>query len=468
MCGVAGALRVPSPILDAVPLALVTIAHRGPDHSGWTDTEQGRIGTMRLAVMDPAAGQQPMSRDRVSLVFNGEIYNFKELRTDLEKLGHTFRTNSDTEVLLAMYLQHGIDTLDALVGMFAFAIVDERTGVTVLARDRFGKKPLYYARVGSGLAFASEIKALRPILAAAGVQPAIRDQGVYDYLSLGVIPQPDTIFAGIDALEPGSHLTIDADGIRTERWWRPEFKTHDVPVREAHERVRELMADSVRLRLRSDVPLGVFLSGGVDSSVIAYEAAQVLGETVHAFTVATGSGLDESAVAGRTAASLGIRSTVLPLEFDPLESLTRWSITTTSPLPTRARSPVSSCRAWRASTSPSCSTATAATRCSAAIADTSPPTLPVGCRAFRTVSSASSGAVSRREAPLSDADRRDSPSASCAGCSSIPWIATSPGRPTCCSTPRSSRFGAGATSPTSRTASAPPAGETLGRWISNS
>jgi asparagine synthase (glutamine-hydrolysing) len=321
MCGVAGALRVPSAILDAVPLALVTIAHRGPDHSGWTDTEQGRIGTMRLAVMDPAAGQQPMSRDRVSLVFNGEIYNFKELRTDLEKLGHTFRTNSDTEVLLAMYLQHGIDTLDALVGMFAFAIVDERIGVTVLARDRFGKKPLYYARVGSGLAFASEIKVLRPILAAAGVQPVIRDQGVYDYLSLGVIPQPDTIFAGIDALEPGSHLTIDADGIRTERWWRPEFKTEDVPVREARERVRELVADSVRLRLRSDVPLGVFLSGGVDSSVIAYEAAQVLGETVHAFTVASGSGLDESAVAGRTAASLRIRSTVLPLEFDPLESL---------------------------------------------------------------------------------------------------------------------------------------------------
>jgi asparagine synthetase B (glutamine-hydrolysing) len=135
------------------------------------------------------------------------------------------------------------------------------------------------------------------------------------------IPQPETIFAGIDALEPGSHLTIDADRIRTERWWRLEFKTHDVPVREARERVRELMADSVRLRLRSDVPLGVFLSGGVDSSVIAYEAAQVLGETVHAFTVATGSGLDESAVADRTATSLGIRSTVLPLEFDPLESL---------------------------------------------------------------------------------------------------------------------------------------------------
>ena len=321
MCGVVGALRVPLAVLDAVPPALATMAHRGPDDSGWTDTEQGRIGMTRLAVMDPAAGQQPMSRDRVSLVFNGEIYNFKELRTDLEKRGHTFRTNSDTEVLLAMYLQHGMGMLDALVGMFAFAIVDERTGVTVLARDRFGKKPLYYARVGSGLAFASEIKALRPILAASGVQPAIRDQGVYDYLTLSVIPQPDTIFAGIDVLEPGSHLTIDADGIRTERWWRPEFKTHDVPVHEARERVRELMADSVRLRLRSDVPLGVFLSGGVDSSVIAYEAAQVLGETVHAFTVATGGGLDESAVAGRTATSLGIRSTVLPLEFDSLESL---------------------------------------------------------------------------------------------------------------------------------------------------
>jgi asparagine synthase (glutamine-hydrolysing) len=321
MCGIAGALRAPSAVLDAVPQALVTIAHRGPDDSGWTDTEQGRIGMTRLAVMDPAAGQQPMSRDAVSLVFNGEIYNFKELRADLEMLGHKFRTNSDTEVLLAMYLEHGVGMLDQLVGMFAFAIVDERTGVAVLARDRFGKKPLYYSKVGSGLAFASEIKALRPLLAGAGQHPAVRDQGVYDYLSLGVIPQPDTIFDGIHALEPGSHLTFDAEGTHTQRWWRPQFATHAVPVREAHERVRELMADSVRLRLRSDVPLGVFLSGGVDSSVIAYEAAQVLGETVHSFTVATGSGLDESEVAGRTATSLGIRSTVLPLEFDPLESL---------------------------------------------------------------------------------------------------------------------------------------------------
>lgn len=321
MCGIAGALRAPQAVLDAVPGALEAIAHRGPDDSGWVDSAQGRVGMTRLAVMDPATGQQPMSRDGVHLVFNGEIYNFTELRVGLEQAGHAFRTTSDTEVLLAMYLEHGLAMLDDLVGMFAFAVVDERSGTAVLARDRFGKKPLYWSRVGDGLAFASEIKALRPLLGADGHVPSIREQGVYDYLSLGVVPQPDTIFAGIDALEPGSHLTLDADGVRTERWWRPEFATHDVPVREARERVRELMADSVRLRLRSDVPLGVFLSGGVDSSVIAYEATQVLGDTVHAFTVATGSGLDESAVAGRTADALGIRSTVLPLEFDPIESL---------------------------------------------------------------------------------------------------------------------------------------------------
>ena len=258
MCGVAGALRVPSTVLDAVPLALKTIAHRGPDDSGWTDTEQGRIGMTRLAVMDPAAGQQPMSRDRVSLVFNGEIYNFKELRTDLETLGHLFRTtlrhrSAAGHVSRARAIDMLRRTSSACSPSRSWT---SARGALLLARDRFGKKPLYYARVGSGLAFASEIKALRTMLAASGVQPAIRDQGVYDYLSLGVIPQPDTIFAGIDALEPGSHLTIDADGIRTERWWRPEFETHDVPVREARERVRELMADSVRLRLRSDVPLG--------------------------------------------------------------------------------------------------------------------------------------------------------------------------------------------------------------------
>jgi asparagine synthase (glutamine-hydrolysing) len=321
MCGIAGALHVPGAVLDAVPAALTAIAHRGPDDSGWIDTEQGRIGMTRLAVMDPANGQQPMGRDGVQLVFNGEIYNFKELRTGLEHAGHTFHTTSDTEVLLAMYLEHGPAMLDHLVGMFAFAIVDGRTGTVLIARDRFGKKPIYHARSGSGLVFASEIKALRPLLDAAGHMLTVRDQGVYDFLSLGVVPQPDTVYEGVVTLEPGSYLVADRDGIRTHRWWRPEFATHDVPVAEARERVRELMADSVRLRLRSDVPLGVFLSGGVDSSVIAYEATQVLGDTVHAFTVATGSGLDESAVAGRTADALGIRSTVLPLEFDPLESL---------------------------------------------------------------------------------------------------------------------------------------------------
>lgn len=327
MCGISGSLAAPG-LIDsrAVRASLDAIRHRGPDETGMVSMGAATLGMTRLAVMDPAGGHQPMqSRDgTVTLVFNGEIYNFRELRTQLEAQGHVFRTDSDTEVLLASYLQRGRAAVTDLVGMFAFAIHDARTGELLLARDRFGKKPLYYADVpGDGLCFSSELKGLRPILDAADVRPAVRAQGIYDYLSLGVVPQPDTIYEGVRCLSPGSTMVVGAEfERRTETFWDPLFvKGSPQPIDEVRDRVRGLVHDATRVRLRSDVPLGVFLSGGVDSSVIAYEASKLVGASLESFTVKSAGELDESDVAARTAVALGIKNTVLPLTVDPVRGV---------------------------------------------------------------------------------------------------------------------------------------------------
>lgn len=327
MCGISGCYATSSRThVQAVRKSLEAIRHRGPDESGMTTVADATLGMTRLAVMDPAHGQQPVQSPdgAVTLVFNGEIYNFRELRTPLEAAGHVFRTDSDTEVLLAAYLERGRAAVVDLVGMFAFAVHDARTGEMLLARDRFGKKPLYHADLPSGgLCFSSELKGLRPILDAAGARPGVSAQGIYDYLSLGVVPQPDTIYEGVHCLPPGSTMLIRPDGRRhVETFWEPVFdKGPKRSVAEVREEVRGLVHEATRVRLRSDVPLGVFLSGGVDSSVIAYEASKMVGGSLESFTVKSAGELDESGVAARTAHALGIKNTVLPLMMDPLQGV---------------------------------------------------------------------------------------------------------------------------------------------------
>lgn len=326
MCGIAGTWRTTRVVSDALDDALACIQHRGPDDRGAQQVGAARLGMTRLAVIDPVAGRQPMrSADgAVAVVFNGEIYNYKELRADLQRSGISFETQSDTEVLLAGYLAKGVRFVDDLVGMFAVAISDTRTDELVLARDRFGKKPLYYAAAGDGLVFASELKGLMPMRRAAGVANTISAQSVYDYLSLGVVPQPATIWEDVCALPPGSLMVARGDEQpRLTTYWQPmspggpNAGTYDGTAG-PHERVRSLIGEATRIRLRSDVPLGIFLSGGVDSSVIGYEAANLLGGELQAFTVKTSGELDESDVATRTAKALGIQHTVLPLTIDPV------------------------------------------------------------------------------------------------------------------------------------------------------
>ncbi|ACO47040.2 asparagine synthase (glutamine-hydrolyzing) [Deinococcus deserti] len=326
MCGISGAvgahLNAPQ---TALHRSLDAISHRGPDGQGTYFQSQVCMGMRRLAIIDLEGGDQPIYNEdeTVAVVFNGEIYNYRELMAGLKSRGHTFATDSDTEVLVHLYEEKGERMLEDLRGMFAFSIHDTRDGSLFLARDRFGKKPLYYTRPASGgLLYASELKALRPLARAAGERWQINDQAIYDYLSLGVVPQPSTVYLGVYALPPGSWMRFREEHLEIQAYWQPEFHPKlTLSYDEAKERTRAEIGEATRLRLRSDVPLGVFLSGGVDSSVIAYEAAQQLGSTLQTFTVATGEGFDESPVAQRTAAHLGVKNTILKLEVSPLEGL---------------------------------------------------------------------------------------------------------------------------------------------------
>lgn len=305
------------------------------------------LGVTRLSVIDLPTGHQPIHNEDASIVvvFNGEIYNYRDLRSILLARGHTFATVSDTEVLVHLYEDQKESMLAFLDGMFALAIYDRGTRSVFLARDRFGNKPFYYQRFVDGIAFSSELEGLRPLARRRGVYWRISQQAVSDYLSLGVVPQPQAIFEDVYAIRAGSWLQVGLGGCESATYWSPEFEPKlDITFPEAVEETRCLIAESVRRRMRSDVPLGVFLSGGVDSSVIAYEAAQLAGSELQAFTVSTGGMLDETSTARETAAKLDIRHTVLPLNIDPSRGSIWSSTPTISRSPTRARSVASRLR----------------------------------------------------------------------------------------------------------------------------
>jgi asparagine synthase (glutamine-hydrolysing) len=263
------------------------IRHRGPDDHGYR-IENGpglsmALGMRRLSIIDLATGQQPISNEdgTVWVVFNGEIYNYRELRSSLIRGGHRFRTQSDTEVLVHLYEEEGVDGIERLRGMFAYAIWDSRDQSLLLVRDRFGKKPLYYAALPEGLYFGSELKCLRE----AGIPLEHDRQALQLYFLLGYIPDPFTPYLAIRKLEPGGWLRYRADArtgdFRTAegRYWTlpapAEQPTSELSEAEAHESVRNAFDRAVKMRLRSDVPLGAFLSGGIDStSVVASMALQ--------------------------------------------------------------------------------------------------------------------------------------------------------------------------------------------------
>ena len=290
MCGIAGVVsEVADPGLG--PIAAVmrdAISHRGPDAAGlFTDAAGCALGFRRLAIIDLVSGDQPMTTadGRSTVVFNGEIYNFAALRDELAG-SHPFRTHSDTEVLLAGCASRGPAFISRLRGMFAFALWDARERRLLLARDRFGKKPLFWTRQGPRLYFASELKALLRVLPAPETDPV----GLVQYLALGYLPRTRTIYRGIERLAPGCTLSFAGGHVSVSRYWDLPLPDDRGPSDERaaaawEEKIAPLLDEAVRLRLISDVPLGAFLSGGLDSSTVVALALRHAARPFHTFSV---------------------------------------------------------------------------------------------------------------------------------------------------------------------------------------
>ena len=290
MCGIVGIYNYGSglPVTrEALKAMNDLIVHRGPDDEGYFTHENVGLAMRRLSIIDISTGHQPISNedDTLHIVFNGEIYNFQELRQGLLARGHKFKTKSDTEVILHLYEEKGEDFPKELRGMFAVAIWDKRKKRLTLARDRMGKKPLYYAVTPSFIAFASELRAL---LAVPGLPRDIDLKAVDTYLTLQYIPSPMSVFKAARKLEPASTLVFEDGKLETKKYWNlplGERKLDGTPVEELKERLRAELAEAVKIRLISEVPLGAFLSGGIDSSVIVALMAKASAEPVKTFSI---------------------------------------------------------------------------------------------------------------------------------------------------------------------------------------
>jgi asparagine synthase (glutamine-hydrolysing) len=311
MCGIVGIINqnrnepVDAQIAHAMAAALI---HRGPDDEGFYFKNNVALGMRRLSIIDLATGQQPIANEdsTIWVVFNGEIYNFLELREKLLARGHQFRTHSDTEVIVHLYEEYGDDLTSHLNGMFAFALWDENRQRLLIARDRMGEKPLYFAQLAQkAFVFASELKALvvHPL-----VQRRINMLALRKYLQYEFVPSPHTMIEGVQKLRPAHRLIWEKGCWRTERYWQLEYEGERLKIseEEATEEVHRRLREAVRIRLISDVPLGVLLSGGIDSSSVAALACEAAEGRVKTFSIAfEEDSFDESSYARLVANRLG-------------------------------------------------------------------------------------------------------------------------------------------------------------------
>lgn len=336
MCGITGAIWTdPATALDEATLARMTalVAHRGPDDCGEYRSEYRletgghpqpgvAFGHRRLSIIDVAGSRQPLANEDGSiwLVFNGEIYNFRELRRRLEGSGHRFRTQGDVETIVHLYEDEGVEFAKYLWGMFAIAIWDAPRRRLVLARDRLGKKPLVYRAERDRVLFASELKCL---LAVPGVPREIDPGAIDEFLTYQYVPHPNTIFRGIRKLPP-AHYAVWQDGrLEVSSYWQPDFAREEHrPVGEWVEELRSRLTDAVRLRLQSDVPLGAFLSGGVDSSLVVGLMSKLGANPVRTFSIGFGEPeYDETRYAREVAAQFGTEHHELRVEPKIVELL---------------------------------------------------------------------------------------------------------------------------------------------------
>ena len=351
MCGIAGihSLKLAEPVCaEALQQMVITLQHRGPDESGLylfqDDVSSIGLGHARLSIIDLAGGQQPLSNETAMLwiTFNGEIFNYRELRQELKQKGHQFATDSDTEVIVHLYEEYGVHCLHYLNGQFAFALWNELDHTLFMARDRVGIRPLFYTIQQDQLIFASEIKA---ILAAQPEPPQI-DIDTLDQIFTYWSPlSPRTIFAGIQSLPPGHFLLAQAGEVTVKSYWQPQFPqavtSNHLSLDEAAAELRHLLTEATRLRLRADVPVGAYLSGGLDSSTIAALLYHDIGQHLETFSIAfTDEAFDESSFQRQVAAHLGTEHHVLTCTpkdvgqaFPDVIWYTETPILRTSPIP---------------------------------------------------------------------------------------------------------------------------------------
>jgi asparagine synthase (glutamine-hydrolysing) len=325
MCGIAGIVSTEKSGVDTATVRRMcqTIIHRGPDDEGIFVKDGAGLGMRRLSIIDPAGGHQPVfNEDRtIWIVFNGEIYNFQELKQELKAKGHRFTTHTDTEAIVHLYEELGAECVHKLRGMFAFAIYDQPNRRLLLARDRLGKKPLHYALQADRLLFGSEIKA---ILAVAPDLATPDSQALLQYFYFGYIPDPRTAFTSIKKLPPGHLLEYENGTARLRKYWDlPEYATHSPRSEdECLEGLEERLAEAVRVRLIADVPLGAMLSGGTDSSTVVALMARATSAPVKTFSIGfKHADFDETVYARLVAQRFGTDHHELVLEPDVLETV---------------------------------------------------------------------------------------------------------------------------------------------------
>ncbi|MFN2303141.1 MAG: asparagine synthase (glutamine-hydrolyzing), partial [Anaerolineales bacterium] len=329
MCGIVGILNLTqeAPINEhAIRQMLAMVRHRGPDEFGIYLEDQVGLGSARLSIIDLSGGQQPISNEDETLwiVFNGEIFNYVELRPELERKGHQFRTNSDTETILHLYEDHGPACLKYLNGQFAIAIWDTRNNSLFLARDRLGIRPLFYATANDKLIFGSEIKA---ILAEGTQQANIDPLGIDQVFTYWSTQTPHTSFVGIKEIPPGHFLLAQQNDFRIEQYWRINFPSLDeTPSWANHDEFidefRELLIDSTKIRLRADVPVGAYLSGGLDSSVTSTIIRNYTGNQLDTFSISfSDAQFDESVYQIQMAKFLGTEHQVVRVSYDDIRDI---------------------------------------------------------------------------------------------------------------------------------------------------
>jgi len=324
MCGIAGWIdwNRSEPNGDSLRAMTRRLRHRGPDGEGYYEKEGAHLGHRRLSIIDLQTGAQPLCNEDESvwIVFNGEIFNFQELRENLLERGHQFKTQGDTEVIVHLYEEYGDRCVDHLRGQFAFALWDVNDRRLLLARDRLGQKPLYYYHRGDQLFFASELKSLM-------CHPAVPrdiDLGALNaYLTYHYVPDPISIVQGVCKLPPAHVMSVDASGAQLERYWSPDYASKEtIDEREAIERLDALLEESVRLRMISDVPLGAFLSGGVDSSLVVAYMSRLSDRPIKTFTIGFDeSSYDERRYARQVAERFGTEHHEFVVRSDAIESL---------------------------------------------------------------------------------------------------------------------------------------------------